>query len=391
MAMPVSLLIVVRSLISSLSTGPAAAGSGLTPALPGVNLPISEIAFYLLAIVCASLIHEAGHAIAAAHADVRVEGVGLAVFAIIPVAFVELATDSFSRADVTQRLGIVCAGVWHNIVLSLFCGLLLVAHPVLLLPVCAFGSGAAVTSLSPDGLTTGDLIESVNGCVVTGKQTWRDCVSRISHNNISGYCLTESFIRTERIHSLDPETCCPDEMDRHLCFAGRQDELFCLPARRVVDHSSVCVAWTDCRENSRCLTPQVSDDRTRLFRVSRRDSQSFIFWGTGQQLLSSVLVADCEVRHRLIPVSLILSYDSLLRYLISFSLALAVLNVVPCLFLDGQFILSAAVELLVRDQMNRIQQKRLCRAVSAAGSLLLVSCIAAAFLNLLFKKNTTIV
>lgn len=386
-AIPIAVCVLVQSLITSLTTQTGSTGSGLTPVLPGVNLPLSDIGFYLLAIVCASVIHEAGHAFAAADADVRVEGVGFAVFAIIPVAFVELGTNSFNGADVRRRLAIVCAGVWHNVVLAAFCALLLIGHPVLLFPVCSFGTGAAVTSLSPEenALTSGDLMESVNGCLVTGKQTWRDCVSSISHNNLTGYCLTESFTRKERSHSPHPEVCCTEDLSRHLCFTDRQGERFCLPARTVVDHNPLCSDWNDCPFASLCLKPEISEDRIRLFRVSRKDRQSFIFYGTGQQLLVSVLTADCAVRSHWIPVSLILAYDSLLRYLISFSLALAMLNVVPCFFLDGQFIVSAAAELLLHERMSRNRQKKMCRTLSGAGSVLLVACIASAFLNLVTK------
>lgn len=388
------MFILVQSLVSSLvreDAGTRTAGPSLAPVLPGVNLPLSDIGLYLLSITCASLFHELGHAVAAADCNVRVEGVGFAVFVLIPVAFVELGTDCFTRAHVVHRLKIVCAGVWHNLVLGLCCAILLFSHSVILFPVCDFGSGVTVVSTPMNdeaALNAGDLIQSVNECPVSGKESWRECLAAVSQKQLTGYCLTREFVDRERRDSPGDKCCAETLNHNHLCFLDQENRGICLPARKVVDKSRTCDIRTVCPSDSMCVTPEASDNRTRLFRVTRGSGHSYLYWGNGQHLLLSTKVSDCNPRVQwLTLVQLVDLYDSLLRYLISFSLALAVLNVVPCFFLDGQFILSASVERVCGDRVSRVKQKNLCRALSLTGSVLILASVVSAFLILVTRNN----
>lgn len=385
---PLSIIVLISTLWTSFWSGSVAPGSSLEPVLPGVNVPASEFVFYFTAILIASLIHEAGHAVAASLASVQLEGLGVALFAVIPVAFVELSTENFSRCDVRHRLRIVCAGVWHNIMLAAFCTALLMSQSILLAPFCITGSGATVwssTSSEQNMLTSGDLIESVNGCPVTGKQSWRQCIANVCLTNQSGFCLTDDFIRRERFHSLDPDHCCAEDLNRSLCFTDSRDENYCLPARLVIDNHVTCDDDTGCRRQSLCFKPREAVNQTRVFHVKRRDKNSFIFLGTGFQLLSSVRITDCESRFWWTPISMIESCDSLIRYLISFSLALAVLNVVPCIHLDGQFIIAVLCEMILSDRFSRTQRMRVCRIASAAGTFLIFACITSAVYRLVLR------
>lgn len=65
-----------------------------------------------------SIIHEAGHAIAAVKEDVRVLGFGLFVMFILPAAFVDLPTDQLLALRPMGQLRVFAAGIWHNIVLT---------------------------------------------------------------------------------------------------------------------------------------------------------------------------------------------------------------------------------------------------------------------------------
>jgi hypothetical protein len=64
--------------------------AGITPVLPGLNLPLSHMPIFVAVLIIASILHEAGHAIAAVNANVRVTGLGFFVFAIYPGAFTEV-------------------------------------------------------------------------------------------------------------------------------------------------------------------------------------------------------------------------------------------------------------------------------------------------------------
>lgn len=116
--------------------------------LPGVNVPLQDIGYYLVALTVASVAHEAGHALAAVRSNVRVDGFGLFVFGVVPAAFVELPTDLFTCTSPKNKLKIVCAGVWHNCVLSAACALLLVASPVLFSPMYTQAEGVVVAAIN---------------------------------------------------------------------------------------------------------------------------------------------------------------------------------------------------------------------------------------------------
>ena len=66
------------------------------------------------------------------------------------------------------------------------------------------------------------------------------------------------------------------------------------------------------------------------------------------------------------------------RYLVSLSGALAILNVVPCYALDGQWILQGFIELSLHGTLGPAARARLYAAVLLAGTALLGANIAIA-------------
>lgn len=82
---------------------------------------MDQMIHYIMAFMLTSGIHEYGHAAAAAHEDVQITGVGMAVFFAIIACFVNLNRDQLNRLSPRKQLRILCAGVWHNIVLAVVC------------------------------------------------------------------------------------------------------------------------------------------------------------------------------------------------------------------------------------------------------------------------------
>jgi S2P endopeptidase len=52
---------------------------------------------FITVLIVASIVHEAGHAFAAASANVRVTGLGIFLFAIYPGAFTEIEPDELGN------------------------------------------------------------------------------------------------------------------------------------------------------------------------------------------------------------------------------------------------------------------------------------------------------
>ncbi|KAG5879674.1 hypothetical protein JTB14_021477 [Gonioctena quinquepunctata] len=118
--LPVSLLVLIYSIFQNFTSGTSSGNNiVIEPVIPGVNLPASEIGYYSLSLIVCSIVHELGHALAAVKEDVNLIDVGANMFFVLPVAFVNLSTDKFSSLSPKQTLKILCAGVWHNIILAL--------------------------------------------------------------------------------------------------------------------------------------------------------------------------------------------------------------------------------------------------------------------------------
>ncbi|KAJ2129186.1 Membrane-bound transcription factor site-2 protease, partial [Coemansia sp. RSA 788] len=72
----------------------------LRPIIPGVTLPTGHLWHYLLALSICAIIHELGHAFAAARARVPLRNLGVFVMGIYPGAFVELCKTKLDQASV---------------------------------------------------------------------------------------------------------------------------------------------------------------------------------------------------------------------------------------------------------------------------------------------------
>lgn len=84
--LPIGLIVIIVTIFSSgEADGSALASpSGVPPVqleilLPGVNLPLEEIGYYITTLVLCLVVHEMGHALAAVLEDVPVTGFGIKV------------------------------------------------------------------------------------------------------------------------------------------------------------------------------------------------------------------------------------------------------------------------------------------------------------------------
>lgn len=81
---------------------------------------MSHIGYYLLALTVCGLFHEAGHAIASYSQGVPIQSSGMFVAYLYPGAFVNIPDQQLQNLNPFKQLRIICAGVWHNLVLYAF-------------------------------------------------------------------------------------------------------------------------------------------------------------------------------------------------------------------------------------------------------------------------------
>lgn len=98
-----------------------------------------------------------------------------------------------------------------------------------------------------------------------------------------------------------------------------------------------------------------------------------LFFGDPLDLAYFVGVSDFVPRAAVVPLNWPYFFETVCKYVISLSGALALINVVPCFALDGQFILSALLELgFGRGAASRQTRQTLYSLIVTFGTLLLL-------------------
>ncbi|XP_015442078.1 membrane-bound transcription factor site-2 protease-like isoform X7 [Pteropus alecto] len=351
--------------------------------VPGINLPVNQLTYFFAAVLISGVVHEIGHGIAAIREQVRFNGFGIFLFIIYPGAFVDLFTTHLQVISPVQQLRIFCAGIWHNFILALMGILALILLPVILLPFYYTGVGVLVTevtedspAIGPRGLFVGDLVTQLQDCPITNVQDWNDCLDTITSEPQIGYCISTSTLQqlsfpVRAYKRLDGSTeCCNNHSLTNMCFSYinniNKHLHTCLPVRKAVEDSQVCRANKDCKKGSSfCIWPSL-EIHTRLIKVKHppqidtlyighpqnlqytdngkdRDYYSK-YWDEGWDQKVTLSITGFIPRFNFLSIDLPVTVETFVKYLISLSGALAIVNAVPCFALDGQWILNSFLD-----------------------------------------------
>ncbi|KAK9884588.1 hypothetical protein WA026_007430 [Henosepilachna vigintioctopunctata] len=331
----------------------------LTPVIPGVNLPASEILFYTITLVICSVMHEFGHALAAVKEDVQVLNLGLNIFFILPVAFVNLNSENLRGIEPWKRLKILTAGIWHNLVLSFFCYLAYLFLPLLLSSVFHVGNSVTLydaTKMSPllgvKGLQIGDQITKINDCEVKTEEMWFNCLQYVNQKN--GLCFNSDNVReldetsTLKYTSNGFIECCDESKKGNVCFEFIDNENgvlelpshVCLPVRSILNKSDYYCSKLEhkCPINSHCFVPLLNE--TRLFKIEVLNKPLVIYMGLADDFLRTLRVSSFVPKFFFQTPTFAETSKKILEYVIVISLGLAVINIIPCFFMDGQHVLN---------------------------------------------------
>nr|SVE78939.1 EOG090X08FA [Daphnia lumholtzi] len=369
----------------------------LQPVVPGVNLPSADLPYYLITLLVCTVVHEIGHALAAVSEQIPLIGFGLLVWFIVPAAFVELPTKDVTSLSPWKQLKIYCAGVWHNIVLSIVAFLIMTSLPILLMPLFQTGVGVCVLNLDRYSVggyhdfQIGDQLTDVNSCRVTEANSWKQCLAAVLHAPSSGFCVNNAYLMG--VAANDQIGCCNNSelSQSHLCFLSSSDVIshhYCLRAREVTELSAAwCSNHKDCSNNESCLRPLFQSklknetDSSRLILIQRKNTASIIFVGHPDEIYRSVSVSN-YVPRTFIGSKYVNVIYHLMWYLFSFSAGLAVLNVVPCIFMDGQYIVGALTEMAFKGCESVSTKRQAQRALIFSGTSLVIVNIAFSLLSM---------
>lgn len=140
--------------------------------LPGVDLPgqaiYVPIAAGIIALFTVLVVHEFGHGIIARVEGVRIKSIGLALFAVIPGAFVEPDEEDVEKVSKKARLRIYAAGSVFNLALAAIALILFYVFSTFLIAPAFYSDGMEINRVVPASpaegiLATGMIIHSING------------------------------------------------------------------------------------------------------------------------------------------------------------------------------------------------------------------------------------
>ena len=93
------------------SSSSSASYLAIQPILPGWNLPLTQLPYYLLAILISVVVHELGHAVASASHRIPIVSMGVSLFGpLIPAAHVELNSAQLRETPFKKQMDILTAG-----------------------------------------------------------------------------------------------------------------------------------------------------------------------------------------------------------------------------------------------------------------------------------------
>uniref|UniRef100_A0AC35TFM7 Membrane-bound transcription factor site-2 protease n=1 Tax=Rhabditophanes sp. KR3021 TaxID=114890 RepID=A0AC35TFM7_9BILA len=364
------------------------AQSGITPIIPGVNLPLNQIPLFIFVLIVCGIFHELGHAIAAVYSNVKVNGFGFFMVVVYPGAFTDIDSEQLERANAFTKLWIFCAGIWHNLILATLFALIFFSTPVISAPFYSDSNGILVTEVFEEsglfggaGLEAGNIIVSINGCKVTNISSYFNCLNLIEKDIYpNGYLIEKEVVYQQtatQVQKIDNEVRCCDEFSNttlasHLCFMYNKEKpgngsssrspfgkivnvdpakeiinkFSCFPAKQVTDltRCHYDTRNSNTLESLECVKPALFNG-TFLIRIElAANLKPVLFIGKLDELRYMIDAYHLTPRLSILPNWPPMFLELVCKYFITFSLALAFVNAVPCFSFDGQFILRTVVE-----------------------------------------------
>lgn len=391
--LPISIYLLLVAFFQNFLSSASGEESIIQPVVPGINLPASEMGYYSITLLISSVLHELGHALAAVQEDVNVINVGAHVVFILPVAYVTQNSDKLFSLNPWKRLKILCAGIWHNILIAFIAYLMYTSLPSAFSPFFHFGKGIVVTEIqekSPiignKGLTLGDIILKINDCEIDNEDTWYKCLVSLRSKK-PAFCIEADVVHNldESVHLKHSEngvvSCCHSDNKGKLCFEylDSKDSILelppyaCLPGRTVIEVSTnFCMADPHvCPKDTYCFRPILMNN-TNLFRIKRANQIDVIYVGPVSDLVRTVTVSSYISKYSFLGSKIPDVVTKFLGYLAVFSMGLALINAMPILFFDGQHITNTLFHIGFSKHLRTTHINVIAAVVSASFTFLFV-------------------
>ena len=184
----------------------------VTPVIPGVTISFQTLPYFMVAIMIAALFHEFGHGIAARTENVTLKSTGLFVFLLFFGAFVEPNEESLKQSSNRSKMRIMGAGGLANMLVVF---LLLI---ILIIPIGFPLLIAGFYQTEPSGVLVVDTVENapaklagiVPGYAITGIEANGEFFDIFSaqtfHNFVSTQVVPNQTLKFYFSNEINPIT-----------------------------------------------------------------------------------------------------------------------------------------------------------------------------------------
>ncbi|KAI0770208.1 hypothetical protein C8Q74DRAFT_1274160 [Fomes fomentarius] len=341
--------------------------------IPGVTTPLHHFPILLAALLTTQVIHELGHAVAAALESVSLSSVGVGFTVILPSAFVAFPAGETEILHPRPRTRIISAGAFHNLV---FWGCLVVVTslPVshLIWPVLGYRDvsayGRVVMDVDEDSvlfdhLSVGAVVYKVGDDTLDSSEDaldkWKTLLSVKPTDTVPslGWCTDEPWFAARG------SSCCTSRVSAgssQACFSPFEDPSLerCLDPLPFLSSSSSshrrCTSAVDCAHGELCIRPRGDQELVALtmhmppwLRSGDADAdvaRTVVWQGDRAEILHEVEVGEWLPSYGFLPIGLPGIWSTLFMYLKMLTLSLYFFNLLPLPFLDGGQLLDTSLD-----------------------------------------------
>lgn len=184
------MILMAAALVYSLKTLMDAPSVSLV--VPGVEVPGSPIFIPLLsgliALATVLIVHEFSHGILARVEKIKINSIGLLLFAILPGAFVEPDEEELYDLPRPARMRIFVAGSMANLTLAAIALIVMMLLSSFVMPAVFEEDGVVISRLTEDGnainyLSEGMIIEKINNISINDSNSYFNAVSTLRPND----------------------------------------------------------------------------------------------------------------------------------------------------------------------------------------------------------------
>lgn len=200
-------------------------------------------------------------------------------------------------------------------------------------------------------MQAGQIITKLNQFTLHDSSDWETAFQSMAGSNLTSpaYCNGLNLEEKSKAHGLD---CCLSGYSGSLLCWEIQEPLesrrqLCYPAYPMIDSSiGNCNATHGCPSGHACYHP-VLEWPQMILEIRGHDTVISISVGHPFHLYQQVLVEDYTSRWWLIPAYLPRMIRTMLWYIVSISLAMSILNIVPTYRLDGEYACVSALAIVL--------------------------------------------